>query len=264
MSPTDESDLGALTLLVEQLENPAALSSNSAWELADLLELERVRLADDSFHHTFLKTEERNATSESPFSREYLHALCGSYDNGKFKDTRRGEARSVVERILQMRIEEYRHDRIKAELRMSYLFRMVPMLLATLAGLCTFYIIASKSDWAMVVLVLFSGAVGSVLSSTLKIGLQAQRRSATSRASEPPIGIRDLTSALKLFFAQPVIGATTGFILYMIFSAGLQAIDGKPFTGGSYAVLAFLAGFSEPFFIGILDRVAGEAGEALS
>jgi hypothetical protein len=63
-------------------------------------------------------------------------------------------------------------------------------------------------------------------------------------------------AAWKLFIAQIGIGAAAGLVLYIVMQSGV--VNGLATTNAArVSLLAFLAGFSEPFFIGILDKVAG-------
>jgi hypothetical protein len=80
-----------------------------------------------------------------------------------------------------------------------------------------------------------------------------------------PLGIRALIADKKTFLAQPVIGATTALILFLVFQAGFIQIGGlKELTPAAYGLVGFLGGFSEPFVLGILDKVAGQWGSTLS
>lgn len=247
------SGLGSLKHLIKvDLKELEELSSSSAWELSGLLEIEHARLANNDFADAFLKTEEKETTPEKP-SRPV--------------EKSEAQARDAVQRLLWSKNSKNRANRCRTDLQRIYLIIMMTVLLVVLVCMCISYAFASSSNdglWALVLLVMFSGALGSVLSNALKIGLPSRRGSATSQASEPPIGIHDIAEASNIYFAQPVVGAAAGFIVYLIFSAALATIEGTPLTVEGYAVLTFLAGFSEPFFIGILDKVAGEAGGSLS
>jgi hypothetical protein len=110
-----------------------------------------------------------------------------------------------------------------------------------------------------------AGAVGSVLSRAIKLGKQPQDAATDKKTAETPLGIRALISGSRIFYAQLVIGATSALILFLVFHTGLVQIGGKEeLEPAAYGLLGFLAGFSEPFFIGVLDKVAGEAGSSLN
>ena len=93
---------------------------------------------------------------------------------------------------------------------------------------------------------------------------QPLRADADTKVPEPPLGIRALLSGWKVFFAQPVIGATAALVVFLVFSAGLLQLGNTQQPGpAALALVGFLAGFSEPFFLGVLDKVAGKGGGSL-
>lgn len=63
------------------------------------------------------------------------------------------------------------------------------------------------------------------------------------------------------YWFKPVLGAVMGLVVVLTAQAGLFAIQGQtpfqPSLNGKWVlyVLAFLAGFSERFFLGIIDRI---------
>jgi hypothetical protein len=53
-------------------------------------------------------------------------------------------------------------------------------------------------------------------------------------------------------------------IIFLVFYSGLLQIGNvKELGPAGFGIIGFFAGFSEPFFIGILDRVAGQGGASL-
>jgi hypothetical protein len=247
--------------LLAQLHDPAQLSSDSAWELADSLELELVSLADDAYLYVLLKalsnSDSNNASSWAKrLPDAYLDELQGKYKNGKFSEQGNSERDSSG---------EFRHDRAKIRLRGSILFRVAFILSLLLILLSFFYIAAEgpprpSKEISLVFLALFSGAAGSVLSRAIKIAKQPLHADTGNELGEPPLGIRALTSDWKVFLVQPIIGATAALILFFIVQEGLLTgilADSQHWDPAGYGVVCFLAGFSEPFFIGVLDTVTG-------
>jgi len=59
------------------------------------------------------------------------------------------------------------------------------------------------------------------------------------------------------YWFKPLLGAVMGLVAVVAVQAGLFAIEGQPALKGKMALylLAFLAGFSERFFIRVIDRV---------
>jgi hypothetical protein len=262
-----------LSASLDQIEVPSKLSSSSAWELADALEVALIRVGDDAYIHTLLKAESSPDGSvdrwDKRFSAKDLKRLQSNYSDGNFRHAYAlAEARCFLEYLRHSQTEEYRRDRAKIRLRGKYLLRMVLILAALVFGLCYFLLATSQAatgpsgdriDSNVVWLMLLSGAVGSVLSRAIKLGKQPLHEKANEKLAEP-LGIRALMSGWTVFLAQPVIGATSGLVLYLVFQAGLVQIgDERELGPAAYTLLGFLAGFSEPFFLGTLDKVTGQA-----
>lgn len=264
-----------LISLLEQLRDPGQMAFDSAWEVADLLELEILRRADDPYLHMLLNAQQIPDPNdahrwESHFPKDYLKSLLEGYRDGRFRgDYLRLEARRAVEHLQQLRIGEYRVDRAKAKLRGIYVITMAALLGALDLALAYFYVAASLlTDHTslaytrdVLLLVIFAGATGSVLSRAVKLGKQPLHAGADTKVPEPPLGIRALLSGWKVFFAQPVIGATAALVVLLVFSSGLVQLGNSQQLGpAGLTLVGFLAGFSEPFFLGVLDKVVGKAG----
>jgi hypothetical protein len=262
-----------LSASLDQIAVPGKLSSSSAWELADALEVALIRVGDDAYIHTLLKAESRPDGSGDRwgerFSVKDLKRLQSNYSDGKFHHAYAlAEARCFLEYLRHSQTAEYRRDRAKIRLRGKYLLRMVLILAALVFGLCYFLLATTQAatgptsgdriDSNVVWLMLLSGAVGSVLSRAIKLGNQPLHEKGNEKIAEP-LGIRALMSGWTVFLAQPVIGATSGLVLYLVFQAGLVQIgDERELGPAAYTLLGFLAGFSEPFFLGTLDKVTGQ------
>lgn len=267
-----EQKTKTLCLILEQIQKPCCISSNDAWEFADMLEIELIRLGDPVNIFMLLKAQQKADITdphrwEKHFQGRDLDTLIDSYSCGKFDNCQHLlEARRFLEHLRQEQISEYRRDRAKAQLRGIYLGRMALMLALILPLLSYFYIAATWKDNLayLLLVVLLSGAAGSILSHAFKLGKQPLHTEANDKTREQPLGIRSLISEWKVFIAQPVIGATSALVLFLIFKAGLLQIGGMKELGPeAYALIAFLAGFSEVYFIGILEKVGGNTGSSL-
>jgi hypothetical protein len=71
------------------------------------------------------------------------------------------------------------------------------------------------------------------------------------------VGLDFDRSFVVWYWLKPVLGAIMGLVAVLTVLAGLFALEAKPELNSKMAlyVLAFLAGFSERFFVRILDRV---------
>jgi hypothetical protein len=103
-----------------------------------------------------------------------------------------------------------------------------------------------------------------VLSRAVTLGKQPLNVTDAKETSEAPLGIRALLSDWKVFVAQPVIGAATALVLFLIVSSGLLQIGGmKELSPPGFALIGFLSGFSEPFFVGTLEKISSGSGKAV-
>ncbi|HIH44492.1 MAG TPA: hypothetical protein HA257_05290, partial [Candidatus Methanoperedenaceae archaeon] len=272
----DEQKIASLQSILDQITAPENISFSSAWELADMLEVQLVRFGDDVYILTLLKAleasidaDEKSGMSSQNVKKADINGLLEGYFNGKFKEHHKlQEARQLLEYLLQAQISGYRRDRAKALLRGNYLRIIAASISVSIALLAIFFSLAEKGknnpDYInyLILTVIFAGALGSILSRAIKLGKQPlDEKSKTSE--ETPLGIRALISWWKVFFAQPAIGAASALILFFVFYSGLVKIDELALGPSHYSVLGFLAGFSEAYFIGILDRVAGSTGGSL-
>ena len=250
-----------LGIYLTQLSRPDMLSSDSAWELADGLEAELIRLSDEIELGVRLREASENRTGAGVFGQKHLAELTGRLKDG---DEIVNEARHVLLRMHDLLVTEYRRDRAKIRLRGAHLHKMAWFLFVMLLLFCFMYLAARgaavdgvgpRPYWLLVVAI--AGATGSVLSRAVKIGKQPLHAEVGAVRQEPPLGLRELMSGWKVFLAQPVIGATAAMFVFLIFSGNLvQVLGFQPTSIQAYAVLAFLTGFSEPFFLGVLDKIS--------
>lgn len=228
----------------EKLEE---LSYNNAWELVDQLEIVVVHVSDDDYVRLLVMRETKEDI------RNYLK---GEASDDKMKLDRARQAR--IHR-LQKCAQEIRRDRAKMLLRQKYLMVMAIVLAVLVLSFAILYITLPNSG--LIWLILSAGAVGSVLSRAIRLSRQplhagmVEVQSVVTN-SEPPLGIRSLISGWTVFMAQPVLGATTALVAYLVFSSGFLQIDGVELQPSAYALLSFLAGYSEPFFTDIVGKAA--------
>ena len=61
---------------------------------------------------------------------------------------------------------------------------------------------------------------------------------------------------------QPLVGASAGALVFLLLASRAFSVGSlDPAAWPSPGVLGFAAGFSEPFFLGLVDRVAGLPGQ---
>ena len=123
---------------------------------------------------------------------------------------------------------------------------LVPLVCATGAAIA---FADDTTAWQVVVAGL-AGALGSVLSGFFKL------RDKLSK-------LRELRSFDGAVLAQPLVGATAGLFAYALVRAGILHLpppDSQP-TTSSYVIYGFVMGFSEPFLLDVVGKVARGPGK---
>lgn len=109
-----------------------------------------------------------------------------------------------------------------------------------------------KADFegtATLVLVLLLGALGASLSTLRGLSQMAPDTKIPER-----VGSRALTSL------RPLVGAVAAVALYVLFASGLFSLGGQ--TLGALLTASIVAGFSERFVTGLLERVADKGSKS--
>jgi hypothetical protein len=239
-----------LTSLVR--EEPRSLMIDSAWELGGALKRINLRLGDTAYIASRLEYEQGRAGKAGQWHGWNAHfgadELVKLLDAFRLRRPTKAEHARAVDRLTflyLMREEAGRDRRARAALKAEILTRLAPGLLAALVGLAVAVNYATKGSFLQTILLTAcAGAVGSTLSGVFKV------RDQLVRLDE----LRGFWPAMRL---QPMIGACAGLIVFLILDS--QAIELGSASSGTWSgrgLLAFAAGFSEPFFLGIVQRVA--------
>jgi hypothetical protein len=158
------------------------------------------------------------------------------------------QARNRAER------EQRAHDRVR-DARLQWVTRWLLLLLASAAALLVlaFSLAASSrqvewlQDAVRIALVLMVGGLGSALSGTRRLLGVALLRGELDRFQ-------------AAFRAQVLVGGTLGLVALLLYEVGslptFQAIRGFPDVV-PVVIYAFLAGFSEPFVLGVVQGLIG-------
>jgi hypothetical protein len=149
--------------------------------------------------------------------------------------------------LVKERSGRQRHERLITDLRPKYLV-FFGAVIAFLLSAIFFAIregvdadLAEADTWAQLVLVLSSGALGSVLA-------------AASRLKDA-LDLQSFRAAIGLTSIQPLIGATFGLTSWLVLTAGVVNVGDASTAWATQAAVAFASGFSEPFALGILSRL---------
>jgi hypothetical protein len=241
-------------------------------------------LGDDSYLVSRLEGEKDKDKAKQPGSwssyldEAILEALLTAYKGNKNPD--RELRLRAIERLSFLywsRSCYLRTQRAREELRADYLNQLTLvlaiLLLLLLEVICIsvngdYWNHSSPSFWDIVHLRLdlhnelirealvatMTGALGSTLSGFYKL-------------RDEDGGIAMLRSFRSAMWAQPFVGATVGMLLMLFLVSGILTLaTGSPTIGTSVTpnwiilgIYCFIAGFSEPFFLGVVARVAGAA-----
>jgi hypothetical protein len=175
----------------------------------------------------------------------------GGPDGGGDDDDGRRRMADGLSLLAKERAGLQRHERLMSQLRPKYLVfftALIAVLLLTISlaiGLGVNADLTSADPWAQLLLVLSSGALGSILAAALRLKDQ--------------LDLVSFRTAARLIYLQPLIGATFGLTSWLILTAGVVTIgDGSTIAWATQAAVAFASGFSEPFALGILGRLTPE------
>jgi hypothetical protein len=171
------------------------------------------------------------------------------YRGGAVDEAHRHRAISVLTLWIQEYAEKLRTERARYDLRARYLVRIVPWVWGLALTLTVLILFVDGDTWRSVAISAIAGAVGGTLSGFLRM------RSAIRGTEMRAVHLAIIT--------QPGVGAVMGLIVFLLFYSGLLSISANNATSGDWAtfgVIAFVAGFSEPFALGLLGRAASLGG----
>jgi hypothetical protein len=165
--------------------------------------------------------------------------------DARTEDRRRAE--QLLRSLYEQRDDRWTYERAVVRLRRYYLMSygiVVGVLLAIACMFTTWVEGAANTIRDQLLLVTSVGALGSVLAATFKL-------------RDAPARLNDLPAVLLIPFAQALIGATLGFVTWLILMSGVVEI-GRP-TNATWVLtlVAFAGGFSEPFTLRLIDRFIG-------
>lgn len=225
-------------------------NENAIWDVADSLKELLIEIGPLDFVYRSLVEEKGRKPGDDHqwsqyFGRQELEKVIKDYEKNR-EGFNRGLAVQRLLTLYRLRDNDGRHHRAREELRWQYLFWVSISLLATTllsVLLATRYgtIIALPE----MLIIGTAGAAGALVSGTLSL------RNLES--------IVELKGARKTLIPQVFLGASLAFIVVIVLKTDLIKIGGFDFqsinTTGLY-VISLLSGFSEPFALGILDRIA--------
>jgi hypothetical protein len=183
----------------------------------------------------------------SPLDRLFkISALLESGPDGKAAED---DAQAILRIIWREKSKQRSEDRQLRSTRTDYLnlwsFVLIP-LIVILVTMISFAAVYPHAVVVVLLLAAFAGAVGSTLGGVLRL-----------RELPELTNIRDLTTGTV---AQPLIGGVAAVFIFLLLESHIVVLPGVGATGmpswQALGIYGFAAGFSEPFFLGILGRVA--------
>jgi hypothetical protein len=237
-------------------QEPAAATVESAWMVADSLKQMLPQLGDESYIGLLLERErirDRNRDRirwSNYFPTEELDALVATFRRGPVKDGQRDRAVEALLLLWDRRRDEGAHYRtsvaMKARSFTHYAFLLGGLALAL--GLFLF-LIDDSSTWAILAAAA-AGALGATLAGATRL--------------RDVITLNDLRPFRGWKVLQLLVGASAGLFVFMLLSSDILRLPGTSgeSTGwAAFATYGFIAGFAEPFFLGVVANIAGGTGE---
>lgn len=248
-----------------------SIDVDAAWELADAIKQDLLYVADDHYLLMRLEAEldRERTTPEEAWSRHFPDIAISTIidilkparkpespepapDAKPFKKrTARDHAIRRLCYLYDQRAAGGRSQRMLARMRTSYLRRLSIILALFLfaVGAMVYVLTLNPRNLHEFIVTILAGALGSTLAGVYKL------RDATA-------SIWDLRGFDAQFIAMPALGAAAAAVLFIFLRAGLVAFGPIDLSNADLAWLAlaafgFLAGLSEPFFLGTVERIAG-------
>jgi len=239
--------------LRDLLDQPVkSLTIDSAWELCGQVKALLPLLANGEYVAAQLDHEAQRAKDTSRwhswsehFGKDDLGEMRSNYGRPRPSKALHRQAAEKLSFLYTQRTEAGRDRRARAGQKCRYLNALAPVLLALQAGLViAIDYFAADEVWKAVAVAGTAGALGAALSGTMRIRDDLR-------------DLDDLRSFWPAIRVQPLVGATAGLVVLLLMESGtldMGSGDSGPWAGR--ALLAFAAGFSEPFFLGLVQRVA--------
>jgi hypothetical protein len=245
-------EAAVLELRLLAAQDPAELAIDSAWELAGALKRLNLRLGNEAYVGSRLEYERSRAAApgrwhgwNTHYDAAELDELLTAYRTRRPTSSEHARAIDRLTFLYLMREEAGRDRRARAALKCLYLTKLAPALLLLLIGLGVAVNYATKGSFLQTILLTAcAGGMGSMLSGVFKVRDQLVR-------------LEELRGFWPAMRVQPIVGACAGLIVFLILDSNaidLGSLGSDTWSG--MGLLAFAAGFSEPFFLGIVQRVA--------
>lgn len=147
--------------------------------------------------------------------------------------------------LYRTRAMSYGLERTRSMARARRLLFLEPVLLVLVLALVpTIDAAVAHVSWRGAALAALAGAVGATLSGAFKLRDQAPR-------------VSDMRVFWGAFAVQPLVGAVAGLFLLLVLLSGIVKLADNGNEWATRGAIAFVAGFSEPFLLKTVGRIAG-------
>lgn len=229
-----------------------SLSVDAAWELANALKRELLLLGDR--HYVWARLDYEAEREKKPdqwhgwsdhFSRQRLDELLDVGKNGSVSADVHAEAVYRLRLLYLERAQAGLERRVRAAQKCRYLAILAWALVVLFLGLAGIVQkIGGGGMWESIALVGLAGALGATLAGTFQV-------------RDKLVELDDLRSFWPAMRVQPLVGAVAGLVILLVLESGAVALgNGNSSSWAAQALFAFAAGFSEPFFLGVVEKVA--------
>jgi hypothetical protein len=230
-----------------------SLSIDAAWELANELKRELLLVGDASYVWAQLEYEAARDKKTNKWHRwsDYFAPpklrtlIAARAEGGSVTAAAHLDAVRSLMKLYELRAEAGLERRVRAAQKYRYLTALIPMLLVGLMLLSAgIYENGREGIWKAMWVAASAGALGATLSGTFRV-------------RDRLVELDDLRSFWPAMRVQPLIGATAGLVTLFVLETGAVELGAKQTASwAALALFTFVAGFSEPFFLGLVQRVA--------
>jgi len=236
--------------------DPTSRSIEQAWQIADALKLLALQLGDGAYVESLLANEARRARAGSRlswngyFEPEELTELLSAYRSGDPTPEQQRRALERLHFVLERRVDDGAHVRARVAMQRRYFIRTSALLGVLAVALGLAIVLAGEvSGWAVASAAL-AGALGGSLAGAFRL--------------RSMMTIAGLRSVFGWLIVQPIVGASAALFITLLITSGLIGLPGTGGAGADATILAaygFVAGYSEPFLLGVVGKIAGATTE---
>jgi hypothetical protein len=229
-----------------------------AWYVSDALRSALLDVADDAYLETLLEQEIVRDRRKDPMiwsnylERDELVSLRKAIRSRRTRDLDRSRAVAHLLYLYEKRRDDGAHFRARARMQARALLGTAAALAPLILALGGAAVIAGDVEISSVVLTGLAGGIGSMLTG--------------ARALRGAIRLNDLRALSAWSVLQPFVGAAAALLLLLVLQSQILLLPGLQEGERAFALATygFLAGFSEPFFLGVVARIAGIGQESRS